>query len=199
MKKIRARCDKNSSQRAEPSHHYRLVSVDLALLRLPDITDANASWRITRSANGSDGRATGSSWKRGATSCRCNIKLPLRRFRTVSASMRRDAVAQGAGACRTTSPSQGGVDAKIETLSIRLWSNARNQSRVLRSPRAFHSDNSIRIVCNADDAQRRQLLRMQTNEVCKVPSLRNSHRGTSNACAVVIHPIIFDWTKVQVA
>jgi hypothetical protein len=45
----------------------------------------------------------------------------------VSTSMRRDAVAQGAGACRSTSPSQDRVNAKIQTLTIRLWSNARNQ------------------------------------------------------------------------
>src|SRR5271155_998451 len=61
----------------------------------------------------------------------------------VSASMRRDAVAQGAGACRTTSPSHERVDAKIQTLTIRLWSNARNQTYAAHSRWDLHLDNSI--------------------------------------------------------
>jgi len=117
----------------------------------------------------------------------------------VSTSMRRDAVAQGAGACRSTSPSQDRVNAKIQTLTIRLWSNARNQTRcafVLRlrfGQFAFclHVRSHAREE-NCAARWRRFLCSHRRNSPFKVPPPHKFGKGNfAQAYAIAAHAIFF--------
>ena len=68
------------------------------------------------------GRPSSRKWEIASSAATSSSEFPV----PLAFPLRRDAVAQGAGACRTTIPSQNRVNAKARIVSIGLKSNIRS-------------------------------------------------------------------------